>query len=357
MAATFLHRRARWALPAGTAVAIAAAVAAPHAFAAGTPHLAPLSAAELVAHVEQARPQPLSGELAETAAFGLPSVPGLTSGAGASPQNLLSGTNTMQLWVGGPTEQRLALLADGSEYDVYRDGDALWTWNSTKQTATHVTLPAHHGSAAAGRDAGAPALTPQQLAAKFLAAVGRTATVRVADPVYVAHRPAYVLTLAPKDTASTLIGSVQIAVDARTWLPDQVQIYDQRGALAFSLGFTRLHPGAQPRGLFAFTPPARATVRRASAPTAPSRPADRAPHVAPRVLGSGWDTVIELPAGTVDTTALTGRAAGYLAKLPTVDGNRLLATSLVTVLLRPDGSVLAGPVPPGELETLAATSP
>lgn len=357
MARAFLHRRARWALPAGTAVAIAAAVAAPHAFASGAPQLPSLSAADLIAHVEQARPQPLYGELAETAAFGLPSVPGLTSAAGASPQNLLSGTNTLQLWVGGPTEQRLALLADGSEYDVYRDGGALWTWNSSKQTATQATLPTRDGSGASTGDSGASALTPQQLATKFLAAVGPTTTVGVADPVYVAGRPAYVLTLAPKDAGSTLVGSVRIAVDAGTWLPDQVQVYDQHGALAFSLGFTRLDPGAQDPGLFAFTPPATATVRQASAPTAPSQPAGTPPTAAPSVLGSGWDTVVELPAGTVDTTQLTGRAAGYLDQLPTVDGNRLLATSLVTVLLRPDGSVLAGPVPPGALETQAAATP
>jgi hypothetical protein len=118
--------------------------------------------------------------------------------------------------------------------------------------------------------AGAMGVTsPPQAAQRFLAAVGPTTTVRVADNVTVAGRAAYQLELAPKSTQS-LIGQVDIAVDAATSLPLRVQVF-ARGAAspAYSVGFTALSFARPGPSNFTFTPPPGAKVRTVRLPAGP----------------------------------------------------------------------------------------
>ena len=154
-------------------------------------------------------------------------------------------------------------------------------------------------------------------------------------------------------TSQTTIGSVRIAVDATTGLPLDVQVL-ARGASspAFETGFTSISYAVPDASRFEFTPPSDAKVTTKTI-TPGARPEHRTAGsgVRPTVSGSGWASVVALPAGT---------APSDLASNPTVDrlttavaGGRVLHTALGNVLLTDDGRVLAGAVPVSRLESAA----
>ena len=79
----------------------------------------------------------------------------------------------------------------------------------------------------------------------------------------------------------------------------------------------------------------------------------------PTVSGTGWETVVGLPAA-----AAGGGAAAALLNDPllaqaavVVPGGRLLSTALVNVLVTDDGRVFAGMVPPDRLQAAASAAP
>src|SRR5882762_1997213 len=96
---TLVQRRRRWLVPPVVLLAMVLIGSASRLFAAdaGTPNLAALSAAELVAKAHGANVDTLSGTVQITAQLGLPDL-GALGGQGASPiMTLASGTHT--LWV------------------------------------------------------------------------------------------------------------------------------------------------------------------------------------------------------------------------------------------------------------------
>ena len=106
-----------------------------------------------------------------------------------------------------------------------------------------------------------PTMTPEQMAAKVLAAITPSTDVSVGTNLTVADRPAYQLVVAPKDPAST-VGQIAIAVDATTGQALQVVDHGSgcRVAGAVQLGFTVLSTTAPPASAFTFTPPPGAAV-------------------------------------------------------------------------------------------------
>jgi hypothetical protein len=293
---------------AGTMLANAAAPALP----ARTP-------AQLLADMQHASaPKAFSGVITENANLGLPSLPNIAglSSSTLSAANWISGTHTVDIWSGGPRQLRIAVPVSFGETDVRVDGSTIWLWNSRTQTATHylppkqVQLPVpgklkaptstsyrsmgrclaavrrlHKGpnaSAKAKREIVAKLrkclptgprivvrpggframpMTPQQIATKILAAVGPTTKVSVTSNAVVAGRPVYQLVVAPR-TDQSLIGRVVIAVDAKTYLPLQVQVFARGGSSpAFSVGFTSLSFSQPAASNFSFTPPPGAHVK------------------------------------------------------------------------------------------------
>jgi len=191
--------------------------------------------------------------------------------------------------------------------NAIRHGNDVWFYNSKDNTAAHAQLPANDagdtGRHSAGSDVTA---TPDQLAAMLLAKIEPGTDVAVGADVQVAGRPAYNLVLTPKSDA-TLVGSIAVAVDGQTGLPLGVEI-KARGQSdpAFRVAYTSLTLGAPDASVFTFTPPPGATVEEipvkehkhgndAGNATAPAAK-DRAGK--PAVTGSGWDSVVEFPAGT-----------------------------------------------------------
>ena len=352
----------RWTAPALAAAAVAAVTLAPRA-AAQSPHptLPAKSPAALLAAVEQAHVQAFTGTIRTIAALGLPQLPDYASGGGTGWQALMTGTHRLRVWVDGPQRQRVALLGDVAETDVVHSGHDVWTWASSTSTVTHSTLPAHTSKHRADVPASAAdQLTPQAQATKALDAVNPSTIVTVDRTARVAGRPAYQLVLTPR-TAATLVGSVRIAIDAATSVPLRVQVFS-RGAStpAFQTAFTAINFHAPAAGVFRFTPPrgSHFSAQHPSQSTAPTT--DRHQRTAPTTVGTGWSSILVLPAGTLDLQAAPTRGSGrgssaaLLNDITTaVPQGRLLTTKLLSALITPDGRVLIGAVPPSALEQAA----
>jgi outer membrane lipoprotein-sorting protein len=347
------HRRLlRW-LPAVVApVVVAGAVAVPLAAAATPPDLPAKSAQQVLELVAKAKDvQGFSGTVEQRSNLGLPAVPSIGAGSDtstASTLDLLSGTHTARVEVAGATRARIAVLDDSAERDVVRNGGSVWLWNSKTNAAAHVLT----SGGAQARTGQGSLPTPADAAEELLAKVDGSTRVTVDTAQQIADRDAYTLVLTPR-THATTIGSVRIAVDATTGLPLDVQVL-ARGASspAFETGFTSISYAVPAASRFDFTPPkdAKVTTKTVTPSTRPAhRPAlsgDR-----PAVHGSGWASVVTVPAGAVPSGLAANATARRLSTH--VPGGRVLHTSLVNVLLTDDGRVLAGAVPVSRLESAA----
>jgi hypothetical protein len=134
-----LGRRARWAVPAGSALAVGAIIAGTTvAGAQTTPSLPARSAQQLLTDLQRSSgPGPMTASFTETASLGLPALPAGDSGP-LSGTSLLSGSHTFNLWSAGPAHVRVAEPVSLGESDLRVDGRSAWLWNSTTQTATHL---------------------------------------------------------------------------------------------------------------------------------------------------------------------------------------------------------------------------
>ncbi len=349
-----MNKAARWlpalvvsAVVAAGAVALPAVASASSAPPARTPE-------QVLALVAGSTDVAYSGTLEQTSDLGLPQLP--TSGPGASSSSsdaasaleLVTAPHTARVFADGPTRLRVQVLDSLAERDVVRNGSDVWLYSSRESEAAHVVLPSRSSATPSPE-----ATTPADLARRIVSAIEPSTRLAVSGGS-VAGRSAYELTLTP-GTSDTLVGHVTLSVDAATGLPLRVAV-TARGhdSAAFSIGFRSIDVSAPSAETFRFTPPAGTRVTTPS--PAPSAPALPSGLPRPAVLGSGWTSILELPAGTLDASdsAASPDGLALLDQLTTpVAGGRALHTSLVSVLLTSDGRVLAGSVPVETLESAA----
>lgn len=335
----------RWAVPAVAVAAIAAGTVIPMAGA--DPTLPPKTAEELLVDLQSAEVDEFSGTVISSTDLGLPPLPV----DGSDFTALLSGSHTVRVWQSGDDKSRVALVGDGSETVVVRNGQDLWQWSSESATATYVALPEHER---ADHPDGTEVPTPQEAAEQLLAALEPTTEVSVTTSERVAGRTAYVLVLDP-DSTTTLVDRATIAVDSETNAPLRVQVYSTGSTdAAISVGFTDVDFTAPDDALFTFTPPSGAKVEEVT----PDKTGDHAKPddvTDPVWVGEGWDRVLvaDLPAGQMPTDPSSAEGAAELRalldQLPTVQGGwgtgKLLTSSLFSVVLTDDGRVAVGMVP------------
>ncbi|MBA3488133.1 MAG: hypothetical protein H0T78_01075 [Longispora sp.] len=366
------HPALRWAVPgAVVAVVLGAGSAVGMLSAAADDTLAPRTAAQLLADVRQAKFVGVSGTVRQSADLGLPQLPHPAGEGSFSPVSLLSGNHTLRVWYAGPDKARVALMGTLGEYDLIRNGDDIWTWDSDKNEATHhrATEPGTHPMPA---PTATMPRTPQEAAEQLLKAVDPTTTVSADSSVKVAGRNAYELVLAPKDTGS-LVGSVRIAIDGVERIPVRVQVFAKAAAApAIEIGFTSVSFARPDDAQFVFTPPPGAKViekgagaERVPGGSVPDMPeADSQFRQEPSILGEGWTTVLvgklpmKLIASEGEGASPEGAQLGQIFNaLPRVSGEwgsgRLLSGKLFSVLLTDDGRLLAGAVSPERLYAVA----
>ena len=392
------RHRARYLVPLGAAAITAVVVLAPQAAnGAQHPSLPPRTAGQLLAALESSQLPQFSGTTVETARLGLPSLSesDLPAGVSVGAQSqlmqlvtLLTGSHTAQVAYGGPERQRVAVfLSDLSETDIVHNGTDLWTYTSDGNSVTHNTLKSE---AARQEPAGTAELDPTRTAQQTLAAIDPSTKVSVDRTAEVAGRSAYQLDLDPRDSR-TLISSVRLAVDAKTWMPLRVEVWSRSNtkAPAFSVGFTSLSLKAPSASTFDFTKPPSATMSSSPFSGLHSTTSDRGPSAkaSTQEIGSGWTSVlvdrlsdmnsagfgprvqgarppnraVRSPAGTKPAPGTPPRVAGSslsqtLDQLATrVPEGHLITTSLVSVLITDDNRVLVGAVTPAYLEQVAAS--
>ncbi|MDY0911954.1 DUF2092 domain-containing protein [Rathayibacter festucae] len=346
-------------------VVVAAAVTLPlSANAAGD--LPEKSASDLLAFVAESDTTAFSGEVQQTSALGLPDLSALGStGSGAQGtgdasatsalMELATGSHQARVYVDAEHGARLQVLDRLAERDVVATKtDGVWVYDSAENAVTHLLPPT--GDAPQPDAPVGEVPTPSSIAEQLLAAIDPTTTVAVGSDVRVAGRDAYELVLTPRD-GTTLVGSVTVSIDGETGLPLGVAVTAVGGtAPAFSVAYTSIDVSAPDASMFSFTPPAGAEVTEKQAPvheesTAPSTTTDvpAAPEGDSGVTttGTGWGSIVELPAGDAESLAQLD------AVTTAVDGGRVLSSALFTVLLTDDGRVLAGAVPVDALTAAA----
>jgi outer membrane lipoprotein-sorting protein len=253
-----------------------------------------------------------------------------------------------------------------AERDVVRNGSDVWLYDSKKASAEHLKLTSKNTDSAApgSSDPLAPGAgatqTPAEFAHKLLTKLDTSTDVSVGDDTSVAGRSAYDLVLTPK-SSGTLVGSVAIAVDAKSGLPLSVEVH-ARGQKdpAVDLAFTDISLTKPDSSLFSFTPPAGTKVtehahviehpKHAATPGGDATPPSIANTLT--VTGADWTSVVQLPAGSGAASLANSPIFGQMTT--SVAGGRVLSTSLVNVLLTDDGRVFAGAVPVATLQAAAS---
>ncbi len=379
----------RWLPAIAVPVVIGVAVVLVPLQASATVDLPEKTPAELLQFAAESPAQPLSGTIEQSSELGLPDLAGLsgsttggtTGGTSGNAQpasatgldqllSLALGTHTARVYLDGQNA-RLQVLDPLAERNVFASADGVWIYDSSTQAATHLTvdqaaLDALKADLQAGHaaDAGASAAvpTPETMLNQALAALDPSTAVTVGTDARVAGRDAYELVLTPRDT-HTLVGQVSVAIDGQTGTALAASV-TARGSdsPAFSVAFTDITFAAPDPSVFAFTPPAGTAVTEKAIPVPSAAELQQAKGdsgtdaaARPIVHGSGWTTVVELPAGAAG--AASGPAAGQLDTLTQpVDGGRVLTTSLVTVLFTSDGRVFAGAVDAATLQAAASSA-
>ncbi|TFD47890.1 DUF2092 domain-containing protein [Cryobacterium frigoriphilum] len=377
----------RW-LPAVVVPAvIAVAVVAVPMQAGAAVDLPDKTAQEVLGLVSDSTVSSFSGTLEQTSNLGLPdlgsALSSMPSGSGDSETDaaasaattaleLLTGSHTARVFADGADNLRVQVIDSLNERNLIVNGDEVWFYDSETNEATHLAIPAdvHADARAELEDATAKAQaeagampTPAELADRLLSDLDASTEVTVGTDTAIAGRDAYELRLTPR-TDETLVASASIFVDSETGMPLSVDVraHGQEDP-AFRVAFTKVSFTAPDAALFAFTPPAGATVTEQALPEHDGNAdhealtekdlSDLAAGDLPvTVTGEGWAAVAELPAGTV-SAELT--SSPLFAQLTTsVTGGALFSTTLLNVLVTDDGRVLAGSVPVETLQAAAA---
>jgi len=366
------QRSRRWLVPV-TAVAVVAGVAALGPVVAdASPNLPGISAQDLLAKVQTAKVDGLSGTVTTSLDLGLPAIPGVVGGEDASQfTDLLSGEHTARVAFAGPDKARVSVLDQMAERVLTTDGKTAWIYDSSKREATKIAVPAHTQK---------PQTTPQNqtydpqaVAKQFLAAIDPSTKVEVTGTESVGGRDAYKLRLTPKTDKST-VGSVTLAVDSKNWVPLQVTVMPRTGNdPAVQVGFSSVSFAVPSASTFAFTPPSGVKVTEQKVPAAkepktlPKKPDATKPDTRkpsadqPTTVGTAWETVAVLRTGKSGLPSGNQALDQLLKNAPTVQGSwgsgKILTTKMVSALIADDGRVFVGMVTPDALQSAAAKAP
>ncbi|WP_020670477.1 LolA family protein [Amycolatopsis nigrescens] len=274
----------------GTALGAAGlAVIAMPAGAGEAPQLPPVSAEDLVQSVLTAQTPAFEGTVKVDNALGLPALPGVPS----------LDLDSARIYNDGAGASRLSLQQGSSEQTVVRNGETVWKYDSGKNTATKITVPAD-----ALKDKGVhdgEVTDPTAAAADLVNTVRETSTVSVEGTARVADRPAYEVVLTPKPDERTLLREVRVSIDAEKRVPLRLAVLANGSAdPALQIAYTDVSFAPQPADRFNFTPPQGAKVTEKQADVnkdkdwAKERDAqgkDKAMGDT-TVVGTGWDTVV-----------------------------------------------------------------
>ncbi|MFJ9898634.1 outer membrane lipoprotein carrier protein LolA [Streptomyces sp. NPDC091280] len=377
------RRAARYIVPV-TVVGVAAATIGlvPALADSGDPSLPKITAQQLLDKVAKSDVQQLSGTVKISTDLGLPDLGGLESslmsgatrsgdGSSADPTakltELATGTHTLRVAADGPDKQKVSLLENAAEYSLIHNGKDVWGYDSQSNEVYHATTSVAPAKSDETR------ATPKGLTDEALKSVDDTTSVTVDGTEHVAGRDAYKLLIKPKQSGTT-VGTISVAVDARTGLPLKFTLTPASGGAAVvDVGFTQLSLAKPAASTFDFKTPKGAKVTTESgdsaskttpAPDHSTRP-DKSGKPGkdlgksaddPTVLGKGWNSIAVfdtggkgIPSGSSSGSSGGGDLGGFLSSLgDQVKGSfgsgTVYSTRLINALVTDDGKVYVGAV-------------
>lgn len=380
------RKAVRYIVPVAVAGVAAATIGLVPALASsGDPDLPEITAQELIEKIAASDTEQLSGTVKISTDLGIPSLGGLAGsfvpdgagdkgGASADPQTklteLASGTHTLRVAADGPDKQRVSVLDNASEYSIIHNGDQVWAYDSKSNAVYHAKEKAGKHAERGEHPApdGVPT-TPKAFAEQALKAADGTTSVTVGGTAQVAGRDAYRLVLKPEQSGST-IGSITVAVDAKTGVPLKFTLQPSSGGkAAIDAGFTSVDFTKPAASSFSFTPPKGAEVTEAD--SAGNREKAAKAHKAEgglgaleglnakgegvTVTGKGWSAIAEIK--TPGSAGMPSKASGDVPaeaqQLLDSVGDKVTGkfgsgtvfkTRLVNALMTDDGRVYVGAV-------------
>ena len=233
------------------------------------PNLPPIAGDQLLASslAALARPFTISGEVHTRFDLGIPQIPssvgGAAGGGALSALALATGDQRYKVWRSADGV-RIAHLLDLSEQDLVVSTTDAWFWDSSDMSAVHFGVPGMTLGQAAPAAAALHDADFLAFAQRALGALAPFADVSVDTTSIVAGRPVYDLVLTPTSTL-TLIGRIDVAIDAETRLPLRFQVFPRGSdAAAIEAGFTSVSFEPIDPSMFSFTPPPGTTVHQAA---------------------------------------------------------------------------------------------
>ena len=328
---------------------------------------------------------------------------GDSSDAAAQALSVLTADQRARVQVSGQG-LKIQLTTGSGEKSLTMNSKEAWTWDWDSREATRYTFPKASKltenqqraltQLRAESTSRLSQLNPQALAKSLLAKADESTEITLGSNVRVAGQAAYEVVLTPKQNAS-LVRNVRVAIDSKTGMVLRVQVWAKaQSKLAYSLSYTSLNYAVPAASNFTFTPPSEAKVIQKSSPVtskaqrteiqqqlrqleakvkAADTPvkreqlkkdlvaqahellADAQPSAASNpvvssiipdldavsISGSGWASVVHLPAGTLDAASLK-QLKSLLT--PLGGGAYGLTSTLLSARIGADGSVTLGSV-------------
>ncbi len=194
----------------------------------------------------------------------------LSGGSGSSPSSLTSLAlgGSGRLWIQQGGGVRLEAQGSGSDFVVVAGKGGLWTYSSANNTAVNYSRPSGTPSPTASPSPQTSTLDPLATITTELQRFAAIGTVTVSNAANVAGQPSYLITVTPAAGTNTTFGSLQVAIDGKTFVPLRAQVFAKGdGTASLSAGFTDVSYASNPASLFEFTPPAGASVQHQSLPS------------------------------------------------------------------------------------------
>lgn len=329
---------------------LAVALVAPQIANAKTASLPPVSATQLVSWLTKSHPVALSGTVTGVTSFPIPTAASLSTSSSGSLGGSSSGS--YNLWENGKGSFRIQNVATSGETDLYVNPGSVWLWDSSKLLATKEAISNN------GQMGVMSSPNPQVAASSIVSRLSRQATLSVSGTTVVAGRPAYTLSISP-NVSDSLIGSIEISVDAATHVADQIQVVAKGYKTpAASLGFNTVSFSPQPKSIFSFSPPPGAKVvipKHSQVNNGQTVPVSGTTQSKPKIVGTGFDAVLvaSVPAKTLSSNG------AFLKVLPAVRTSygkaHLYSNPIFQALILPDGTVVAGSVSTARLLQVVGT--
>ena len=170
----------------------------------------------------------------------------------------LAGNGGGRIWMSSAGVKIESQGTSGGDQVVVANAQAhdLWMYDAAANTAKHVVLTGKPPAGAEPTPLSPPSMATPATIATYLERLAPLAKVEVTGQTTIAGQDVYLLTMTPTAT-DTALGSVQAAIDGKTFVPLQLQVFAKDvTAPVIQFGFTTVSYDAIPASTFDFTPPA-----------------------------------------------------------------------------------------------------